>query len=129
MNQASKRVVEALPKLNEASKDIQAALQSETATGMGNISPDGNGTLQENGGYRVSKETAALLSCIEELSTLYGHIYDALSLTYDGVLQIDRGVVGKALFDALQVVDSELYSFLSQSIRENLSPSSGVRQI
>ena len=112
MNRTSKRVVEALPKLNEASKDIQAALQSETATGVGNISPDGNGTLQENGGYRVSKETAALLSCIEELSTLYGHIYDALSLTY-----------------ALQVVDSELYSFLSQSIRENLSPSSGVRQI
>ena len=38
MNQTSKRVVEALSKLNEASKEVQAALQSEDVLG-GVISP------------------------------------------------------------------------------------------
>ena len=79
--------------------------------------------------YSVTKETAALLSCIEELNTLYGHIYEALSLIYDPVMQVDGGVVGKELFEALRVVDSELYSFLSQSIRESLCITSGVREI
>lgn len=79
--------------------------------------------------YSVTKETAALLSCIEELNTLYGHIYEALSLIYDPVMQVDGGVVGKELFEALRVVDSELYSFVAQSIRESLCSTSGVREI
>lgn len=79
--------------------------------------------------YSVTKETAALLSCIEELNTLYGHIYEALSLIYDPVMQVDGGVVSKELFEALRVVDSELYSFVAQSIRESLCSTSGVRKI
>ena len=79
--------------------------------------------------YSVTKETAALLSCIEELNTLYGHIYEALSLIYDPVMQVDGGVVGKELFEALQKADSELCSFVAQSIRESLCSTSGVREI
>ena len=79
--------------------------------------------------YSVTKETAALLSCIEELNTLYGHIYEALSLIYDPVMQLDGGVVGKELFEDLRVVDSELYSFVAQSIRESLCSTSGVMEI
>lgn len=77
--------------------------------------------------YSVSKDTAALISCLEELSTVHSHIYEALAMHYD-----ERAVeseLGEAVFSKLCEVRNEVYKLIQAEMEENLCTTSTEKEI
>lgn len=80
--------------------------------------------------YSVSKDTAALISCLEELSTVHEHIYEALSLHYDENQIGYEDKVGGQIFSKLFEVRKEVFEIIREVIEENLSSiTSGDKEI
>lgn len=82
--------------------------------------------------YKLSKETSALMTCIEELTELQGHVFEALEMFYDEAQIGGEGVEGKIgskLFDALGVARDELFAIMDGEIVQNLCTTSKEKEI
>lgn len=84
--------------------------------------------------YSITQDTAAVLTCIEEASTLWGHIYEAIAMHYDEA-QIgtgeaeDKEKIGNNIFEALQTIQNELFEIMQGEIVENLCTTSEKKEI
>lgn len=80
--------------------------------------------------YSITQDTAAVLTCIEEASTLWGHIYEAIAMHYDEA-QIGTGEakIGNNIFEALQTIQNELFEIMQGEIIENLCTTSEKKEI
>ena len=84
--------------------------------------------------YSITQDTAAVLTCIEEATTLWGHVYDAIAMHYDeaqiGTGGADgKGKIGNNIFDALQTIQNELFEIMQGEIIENLCTTSKEKEI
>lgn len=67
-----------MKEIKETLQNVPQGEQVENTTNGGKIEQT---PLQINN-YAVSKETAALLTCLEEIRDIYGDIKEALSINY-----------------------------------------------
>lgn len=111
--------------MKEIKETLQNAPQGEqvenTINGGGKIEQT---PLQINN-YAVSKETAALLTCLEEIRDIYGDIKEALSINYS-LEDVERGKVGKEIFDALDTISDKLLEMVGSGIFESINILSNI---
>lgn len=76
--------------------------------------------------YKLTKETAAIVACLDDVVQLQSRIYDALCLHYD-TSQMDipcgsehKKGIGAPIFECLQCVEDELLLHFSKFVHERL---------
>lgn len=80
--------------------------------------------------YTLSRDTAAVISCIEEINEVKKHVEEALLLHYE-----ENGVwgeegMGTPVFHALIQAKEELHKIVSYLIEENLcTTAQGTKEI
>lgn len=85
--------------------------------------------------YNLTKETSALITCIEQCTELHSNILEALEMYYDerqiaftGVEE-DKEKIGYDLFNAIQKVQDELFKLAKEEVIQNLCTTSKDKEI
>lgn len=76
--------------------------------------------------YSVSKDTAALLTCLEELSEVHNHVYSAIALHYSEEQAED---IGQRITLSLMEARESIYEIIKGIIEENLCSSEDKKEI
>lgn len=86
--------------------------------------------------YKLTKDTSAIVTCIEEVTNLQGNIYEAIALHYDEAqiacgagVEADKEKIGYKLFEALEVVRDKLFELMKNEVVENLCTTSKEKEI
>ena len=70
--------------------------------------------------YTLSRDTAAVISCIEEINEVKKHVEEALLLHYEESGVWGENGMGTPVFHALTQAKEELHKIVSYLIEENL---------
>jgi len=70
--------------------------------------------------YTLSRDTAAVISCIEEINVVKKHVEEALLLHYEESGVWGENGMGTPVFHALTQAKEELHKIVSYLIEENL---------
>jgi len=70
--------------------------------------------------YTLSRDTAAVISCIEEINEVKKHVEEALLLHYEESGVWGEEGMGTPVFHALTQAKEELHKIVSYLIEENL---------